>query len=324
MNTNRQESAVHTSSIIYGVSFATSNKLNTVSGGVADETAKNICNPVRRLLHTSEVKNIAHTTPKISLISLDIQTGKELFHSAISTNIVENQKILTQAVPKAFYQEPHERLTSLTTLSNGTFIISCVAHTQTGDFNRLLFINSDKSCRIRKSLKVWGFKQDNSTLESLLETQDGKLLGIVSLRGGIPPFELATIDDKTGKVTYDELVLPDLLPNRRYSNLIQSPVDRKIYATSIALGYPLHLVQLDMGNNSLITGKPLIIKLSELHFNNQALESDLLSLAFSPLGKLYAVANLNREPMNSLFTVDINTGEMMLVRQLAVQKIAFA
>ncbi|MEH2094040.1 hypothetical protein [Nostoc sp.] len=30
------------------------------------------------------------------------------------------------------------------------------------------------------------------------------------------------------------------------------------------------------------------------------------------------------KPINSLFAVDINTGEMMLVRQLAVLKIAFA
>ncbi|MEH1897108.1 MAG: hypothetical protein V7K94_17755 [Nostoc sp.] len=324
MNTNIQESGVQKSFIIYGVSFATSNNLNIVGASVADETVKNICNPVRRLLHTSEVKNIAHTTPKISLISLDIETGENLFHSTISTNIVENQKILTQAVPKAFYQEPYERLTSLTTVSNGTFIISSVAHTQEGNFNRLLFIKSDESCQIQKSLKVWGFKQEDSTLESLLETQDGKLVGIISLRAGIPPFELATIDYKTGKVTYDELVLPHLLPDRRYSNLIQSPVDRKIYATSMDRAHPVHLVQLDMENYSVLTGKPLIIKLSELHFNNQALESDLLSLAFSPLGKLYAVANPNREPINSLFTVDINTGEMMLVRQLAVQKIAFA
>jgi hypothetical protein len=321
MNPNIQASAVQKSSIIYGVSFATSNHLNIVG---ANETEKNICNPVGRLLQTSEIKDIAHTTPKISLISLDIETGENLSHSTISTNIVENQEALTQVVPKAFYQEPYERLTSLNTLSNGAFIVSSVAHTQEGNFNRLLFVNNDESSQIQKSLKVWGFKQEDSTLESLLETEDGKLIGIISLRGGIPPFELVTIDSETGKVNYDELVLPDLLPDRRYSNLAQSPVEKKIYATSMDHAHPVHLVQLDMENYSGITGKPLIIKLSDLHLNNKPLENDLLSLAFSSLGKLYAVANLNREPMNSLFTVDINTGEMTLVRQLAVLKIAFA
>jgi hypothetical protein len=321
MNPNIQTSAVQKSSIIYGVSFATSNNLNIVG---ANETVESICNPVGKLLHTSEIKDIAHTTPKISLISLDIETGENLSHSTISTNIVENQEALTQVLPKAFYQEPYERLTSINTLSSGAFIISSVAHTQEGNFNRLLFVNNDESSQIQKSLKVWGFKQGDSTLESLLETEDGKLIGIISLRGGIPPFELVTIDSETGKVNYDELVLPDLLPDRRYSNLAQSPVDRKIYATSMDHTHPLHLVQLDMESHSGITGKPLIIKLSELHLNNRPLESDLLSLAFSSSGKLYAVASLNHEPMNSLFTVDINTGEMTLVRQLAVLKIAFA
>ncbi|MEA5603904.1 hypothetical protein [Nostoc sp. UHCC 0252] len=321
MNSNIQASTAQKSSIIYGVSFATSNNFNSVD---ANETAENISNPAVKLLNTAEVKNIADKTPEISLISLDIETGENLSHSTISTNIVENQQALTKAVPKAFYQQPYERLTSLNTLSNGTFIISSVAHTQEGNFSRLLFINSDESSQIQKSLKVWGFKQEDSTLENLLETEDGKLVGIISLRGGIPPFELVTIDSETGKVNYDELVLPGLLPDRRYSNLAQSPVDRKIYAVSMDHAHPVHLVQLDMESHSGITGKPLIIKLSELHFNNKVLENDLLSLAFSPLGKLYAIANVNREPINSLFTVDINTGEMVFVRQLAVTKIAFA
>lgn len=324
MNPKMQETAVQKSSIIYGVHFATSNNLDIVSANVASETVRNICNPAGRLLHTTEAKNIAHTTPEISLISLDIQTGKQLFRSPISAHIVENLNTHTKTTPKAFHKEPNERLTSLTPLSNGMFIITCVAHTQKGNFNRLIFLNSNKSSRIHKALKVWGFQQENSTLESLLETKDGKLLGIVSLREGIQPFKLVTIDHKTGKVTYDALVLPDLQPDQRYSNLTQSPVNRKIYATSMGMLQGVHLVQLDMENNSVITGKPLIIKLSELHFNNKSLESDLLSLTFSPLGKLYAVANLNHEPMNSLFTVDIKTGEMTLVRKIAVIKIAFA
>jgi hypothetical protein len=324
INPNLQETTVQKSSIIYGVHFGATNNLNVVSASAGSETAINISHPAARLLHSSEVKNIAHATPEISLVSLEIQTGKQLLHSTISTNIVENQNRDTKHVPKAFHTKPHERITSLTPLANGTFIIACIAHTQKGDFNRIIFINSNKSSRTHKPLKLWGFKQDNSTLESLLQTKDGKLLGIVSLNAGIPPFELVTIDYKTGKVTDDALVLPDLQPDRRYSNLTQSPVNRKIYATSIDMRNSVHLVQLDMENNSGITGKPLIIKLPELHFNNKPLENDLLSLAVSPSGKLYAVANLNHEPMNSLFTVDIKTGEMMLVRKIAVVKIAFA
>jgi hypothetical protein len=324
INPKIQETAVQKSSVIYGVLLATSNNVDIASANVASEAARKICNPVGRPLHTSEGKNIAHTTPEISLISLDIQTGKQLLHSPISAHIVENLNTHTKTAPKAFHKQPRERLTSLTPLSNGMFIITCVAHTQKGNFNRLIFIKTDKSSRIHKALKVWGFKQENSTLESLLETKDGKLLGIVSLRAGAPPFELVTIDHKTGKVTYDGLVLPDLQPDQRYSNLTQSPVNRKIYATSMGIGHRMHLVQLDMEKNSLITGKPLIIKLSELHFNNKPLESDLLSLSVSPLGELYAVANINHEPMNSLFTVDIKTGEMTLVIKIAVIKIAFA
>jgi hypothetical protein len=51
--------------------------------------------------------------------------------------------------------------------------------------------------------------------------------------------------------------------------------------------------------------------------------NDLLSLTFSPSRHLIALANLKKEKDNSLFSVDMKTGEMSLLSKVAVDKIVF-
>lgn len=83
-------------------------------------------------------------------------------------------------------------------------------------------------------------------------------------------------------------------------------------------------MQLDLENRAVVSGRGKIIRLVELSFKNKPLENDLASLAFSSSGQLFALADLKYEGTNSLFTVDMKTGAMTLVRKFAVDKILFA
>ncbi|MBW4617680.1 MAG: hypothetical protein KME21_31720 [Desmonostoc vinosum HA7617-LM4] len=316
--------AAQSQSTIYGVRFATSsNNRNPMNASVTNNNEL-ISHRMGRVLKPSETANIDNTSPQISVISFNFYTGQQLSHSEISANQVENLNARTEVASKAVFCESTERLTSFTALSRNRFVITSVVHLQQGNFTRLLFIRGGQSSRFQKALKVWGFKNKNSTLESLMNTQNDQLISLISQQGGVFPFELATIDSRTGKVDYDALTLPDLQPNRSYRHLTLSPIDGKIYATTMGAEGGVFLVQFDMQNKSIITGKPLLLKLSELSYNKQHLENDLLSLAVSPLGQLYALAAPNNEPTNSLFSIDEKTGKMTLIRPFAVDKIAFA
>ncbi|KOP27178.1 hypothetical protein AMR41_07490 [Hapalosiphon sp. MRB220] len=270
----------------------------------------------------------ANTTPAISLVSIDLPTNRQTltnqiipktFNEILPTK-VDNTDTKTEIANKALYTELIERITGFTALSNGTFVLISTALTKHGNYNKLLFFDRRSS----KSQKISGFKKVNCTIESLVATQDDKLIGIVSLNGGIPPFEMVIINPKNGKVSSDsDLCLPELPPDRRFSNLALSP-DGKIYATSLGVEGVPRLIQLDLDNRSMITGKVNIVTLSPLMFDKQPLRNDLLSLTFSPSGKVYALADPKNEKTNSLFSVDIETGEMTLMSKVAVDKIAFS
>jgi hypothetical protein len=233
---------------------------------------------------------------------------------------VDNTDTKTETASLALYTEPNERITGLTALSNGTFVIVITALTKHGNYSKLLFFDNQSS----KSKKISGFKKSNCTIENLLATKDDKLIGIVSLNGGTPPFEMIIINPKNGKVSSgSDLCLPELLPDRRFSNLALSP-DGKIYATTLAREGITTLVQLDLDNRSMITGKGNIVTLSPLMSDEQPLQNDLLSLTFSPTGEVYALANPKNEGTNSLFSVDIETGEMRPMSKVAVDKITFS
>jgi hypothetical protein len=281
----------------------------------------------------------ANTTPAIILQSINLTTAQELLSTAkelLSTEIpsvsVSNQQETTETAPKAFVvKKPSERITGFTVLSDNTFVIAATATTKDGDFSRLIYIEPPKGNGKKppkQGLKVKKTKDKKySTVESLLAitTKDKKgdqLLSVVSLAEGVAPFELAFIDSNSGQVDASvETGLPNLLPNQRLSNLAKSP-DGKIYATNVGQD-TVTLVQLDLENRAVVTGRGKIITLVGLSLNKKPLENDLASLAFSSSGQLFALADPNYEGTNSLFTVDVKTGSMTLVRKLAVDKIAF-
>ena len=163
--------------------------------------------------------DFANTTPAISLVSLDLPTGRQAMTSRITPKTfkeipptkVDKTDIKTETTSLALYTEPTERITAL---SNGMFVLVSTALTKQGNYNKLLFFDNQSS----KSKKISEFKKSNCTIENLLATQDDKLIGIVSLNGGIPPFEMIIINPKNGKVSSgSDLSLPELLPDRRFS-----------------------------------------------------------------------------------------------------------
>lgn len=265
----------------------------------------------------------ANKTPAIILQSIDLVTGQDVTTAEILEQIAQNQQEPTQTVNKALVvKKPSERITGFTALSDGTFVVAAAAATKKGDFSRFIFFGQDIT-KPKKGLKSKNLKKNN-TVESLLSIQNGQLLSIVSQNQGQPPFELALINSRSGQVdSGTTLGLPYLLPNQRFSNLAQSP-DGKIYATTLdSEGVPI-LVQLDLQSKSPITGRGKISTLVKLSFNNSPLKNDLASLTFSPSNQLFALADPQSEGTNSLFTVDLKTGEMKLLRKFAVDKIAFS
>jgi hypothetical protein len=261
------------------------------------------------------------TTPGMMLESLNLTTGQSLPASELSAATVENQGTTEGASQALVIKKPSERITGFTIQSDSTFAIASVATTTKGNSSRLIFTKGGKDGKNTKGIAIK--KTENSTLESLLATQKGQLLSVFSLYQGVLPFEMAVIDSKSGQVSSGaDLGLPAIPFNQRFSNLTQSP-DGTIYATTMGIEGFVTLVQLDLVNKSIVTGKGKIINLARLSYNKKVLGNDLASLAFSPSNQLFALADPNNEGVNSLFTLDMKTGALTLLRQFAVDKIAF-
>ncbi|MBD2494178.1 hypothetical protein H6G75_07515 [Nostoc sp. FACHB-280] len=264
--------------------------------------------------------DVENTSPAFTLVSLDLTTGSEKLSTDIPTSIVDNQTTKIEAAKRAFYTES-SRITGFTSLPDATMAMVTVETTQKGNHSKLIF--TDSKSKKAKAKKISGFKNGNHTIEGVLGTKDNKIIGIASANNGVPPFYLVMIDPKNGKVTSgDELKLPELPRNARFSNLALSP-DGKFYATILTSEGRTTLVQLDPNKTSLLTGKLLITTVAGLTYNRKYLSSDILSLTFSPSGQLIALANLNNESKNSVFAVDIKTGNMTLLSKVSVAKIAF-
>lgn len=305
------------------IASATSAAVTNLASKTVAQQPQLIIYGVRLASAKQTEQDLANVTPGIVIVPSDVGTDKEFENIVSPASVVENIPTVTEIANKAIFTQPRERLTGCTTLLDGTIVISSVASSKKGDISRLLFVN-DRSFKFKKGLKTSGHKKKNSTVESLLATKDGRLLSVISHNGGLPPFDLVVIDPKTGKVTSgDKVALPELPPGQRLSNLVQL-ANGAIYATTLDREGATNLVQLDLDNKSIITGRGKIIGVSPLSLSNKTLGSDLLDLAASPDGQLFALADPNRKQTNSLFIVDPKTGEMKLLRKISVDKITFA
>jgi hypothetical protein len=293
--------AQQSESIIYGVSLTSSSSIINIGIKIAGLIDINI-------------------SPAITLISSDLVSGRDLATIQIAGISLNNLDTLVETANKALFTEPSERLTALTPLADGSLLIASVASTRTGNVNRIILIDG-KSTRPLKALRVSGFRRVNGTLESLVAIKENNLLGVVSLNEGTPPFDLVNFDLNSAKLNYSD-ELPLLAANLRFSNLAQAP-DGTIYATTLSSQGGTTLVQLDLENKAIATGRGKIIRLSELKDNGKPLENDLLSLAVDRSGQVFALANPTNEKTNSLFSVDVESGEMKFVREFPADKIAF-
>jgi hypothetical protein len=267
-------------------------------------------------------RDAANTTPGITFIAAEITSGKEVSRAEIPPAEVDNKPSAIENARKALFTQPTERITSLVALPKGRFAIASVASTQDGNFNRLVFTDGERKIK-QKALKASGFKRRNGTIESLL-VKDKQTLTIISLNGGIPPFDLTEFDIESAKIREkSDLGLPELRYERRYSNLALAP-DGKIYATSLGHEGSVILVQIDFANRSAVTGRAKITPVASLRFNKEEVENDLSGLAISASGQIYALADPAKEGVNLLFLIDVKSGEMQLVRKFPVDKIAFA
>ncbi|MBD2606890.1 hypothetical protein H6G81_20730 [Scytonema hofmannii FACHB-248] len=289
-------------STIYGVSFPSS--ADIINIGI---------NKITELIDVN-------ITPALTLISSDLVSGKDVLTQLPGIS-VNNRDTLVETANKALYTEPSERLTALTPLAGGSFVIVSVASTRTGNFNRIILIDRN-SARPQRALRVSGFRRINGTLESLVAIKENSFIGVVSLNEGTPPFDLVNFDFNSAKLNSSN-DLPLLPGNLRLSNLTLSP-DGTIYATALSSQGSTTLVQLDLENKAIVSGRGKIITLLELKYNNKPLENDLLSLAVAKSGQVFALANPTFEKINSLFSVDLKSGEMKLLRKFPADKIAFA
>jgi hypothetical protein len=272
-----------------------------------------------RLDSSRSKKNIGlgqRWTPSLILSTLDLGNGAKFAEIAVPTTAIDNS---VEALSET--RESDERLTGLTRQADGTLVISTVTTTRNGNTNNLIFIEPQGSTLKVRAKQVLGLQSSN-TLESIAVVGNGQLLGITSLTYGLPPFTLTTIDLGTSRAIMNEQsapipgagALPLLKHGSRYGNLAESPTG-SLYATTLGSegGVP-SLVQIDLTAQATQ-------KISKLSINGKPLGNDVLDLAFSPSGQLLALAKLSGQGEAALFTVDVTTGNMSLLKPFPARKI---
>ncbi|MBG1245352.1 hypothetical protein [Nostoc sp. NZL] len=284
------------------------------------ELKQEILYGVKRL-STPNNQNREDQTPPVELSTAELATGKVLSKLNRQSLFVDNPLSVPKR-PRAFYVADSNRVTKAVALKDGSLVISTVSSTRNGFFNHLIFTVGNAAVPVFRAKKVLGFKKSNQTVESLLSLPNKQLLCLVGTEG-IPPFSMRTLDFTTGKVLdQDELGLPPLPPTHRFANLCQD-AKGNIFATEIGSdGVPV-LISINLQEKALITGKVKIKRLTPLRFEEGLLSNDVKDLAFSPSGKLYALAADNKKN-TAIYTVDIKSGKMGLVKNFESEKFTFA
>jgi hypothetical protein len=280
------------------------------------------------LASTSDSRNREEQTPSVELntgeTAADTSTERIATKGKISvpSQAVENPSPVEKR-SRAFFTGESDRITKLTALKDGNLVISTVSNTRNGYFNHLLFTVGGASKTQFRARKVLELETQDQTIESLISLSNEQILCLVG-NEGVPPFTFKTIDFGSGKIAAkDELALPPLPPTNRFANLCQ---DRKgnIFATEISAdGIPI-LISLNLQDKALITGKVKINRLARLTIGENCLSNDVKDLNFSASGQLYALAAEKGSKSNALFTVDVRTGKMNLVKEFAFEKFAFS
>ncbi|WP_392479072.1 hypothetical protein [Nostoc sp. C110] len=277
--------------------------------------------------NTSKTRNREDQSPSVEVITAQLPIV-----NLISAIVVEGLKVLSQVPvpilsvdnllpvpkkPQAFFLPESDRITKAILLADKTLVISTVSNTKNGNFNFIIYSVGNGF----KSKRVLDFKTSNQTVESFLSLPNNQFLCLVGT-GGVPPFSLRTLDFTTGRIlSSDKLGLPPLPPNHRFANLCLG--QGNIYATETGSeGIPV-LISINLEEKAILTGNVKIKRLTPLKFKGVPLVNDVKDLAFFS-GQLYALATDSSRKNNVLFKVDVKTGNMEPVTNLAAEKITFS
>jgi hypothetical protein len=140
---------------------------------------------------------------------------------------------------------------------------------------------------------------------------DQSLNALTSQFTDTPPFSVGTIDLATDRFTSLPVQLPE---EARFANLTQC-LGGIIYATTMGIqggGARLVRMKLDLGQ---------ITEVTKLSLDGQSLRDDLKSLACTPSGGLFALGNPTYREVNSLFQIDLSTGDLAFIRVFDVDHI---
>jgi hypothetical protein len=184
--------------------------------------------------------------------------------------------------------DPGDQLSGFTSLSNGTLVVAINPSRTSQKDNyppRLIFLGTSPT-----TLTVSGITDKKNRLGDLVGTRGGSLVGLVSKSNGTPPVKLGEINTDTG-----QLDIIDSFPgNQRVSNLTECPEGDggTIYTTTV-----------DRDGNTVLADKQLVL-------GGENWVSGLSSLACSSSGEMFALGRSRYGPVNALYTVDKDTGEM--------------
>ncbi len=308
--------------------LATASLTSTVVAGLSSKAIAQNSDRRQEILYgvnlpsESKVQNRENQTPAVELSTSEMATGRVLSKANQQTLSVDNPSSVPKK-PRAFSLPDSNRITKLIAVVDRTLVISTVSSTRNGYFNYLIFAVGSGTNRQFRAKKVLGLESSSQTVESLLSLPNNQLLCLVG-NEGTPPFAFRTLDSTTGKIlSGDELALPTLPLNHRFANLCQDPKGNIFATETTPEGIPI-LISMNLQEKAIVTGKVKIQRLTPLNFEGRSLTSGVKDLGFSSSGQLYALAADKSRKNNALFTVDVKTGKMELVRNFAVKKFAFS
>ncbi|MEH2110214.1 hypothetical protein [Nostoc sp.] len=295
------------------------------------ESSKEILYGVN-VLSTSNTRNREDQTPPVELNSANVPIGKVISANLLDPKLLSKVNLPVLSVenllpvpkkPRAFFLPDSDRVAKAIVLADKTLVISTISNTRNGYFNHLIYSVGSPTNRQFRAKKVLDFKSSNQTIESLLGLPNNQLLCIVGT-GGVPPFTLTTLDFRTGKIlSKNDLDLPPLPDKHRFANLCQDPKGN-IFATEISSeGIPI-LISINLQDKAILTGKVKIKRLTRLTIEGRPVINDVKDLGFSSSGQLYALAADSSRKNNVLYTVDVKTGKMEVVKNFASEKFVFS
>jgi hypothetical protein len=252
-------------------------------------------------VQNSRFTNLNLTISALNLVTNQVVTRTSSVSLGASTDISSSKD----------YSLSRHRITGFSRLKNGEFIVSVTQTNRRGGESYLIGFNSEIGNQ--RVIKVSGLRP-YQMLEDFVQTQDGSLVCLLALHQA-PPFKLGLLDyTGTDSHVREKSSMLRLSQNFRYSNITVAP-DGEIYAAAMGGEGTTKLVKLD------ITGQK-IIDVVRLNINNKLMTNDVIDLAFSPAGQLFAVANHQR--VKSLFIVNLRNGTMEPIRAFSGDKITFS